>query len=70
MPSDFVYCYGIIASLNYATYNPLAIQKVDRVCPWLDNVNNNKKISIFAYSDSNDFVEGDTVTVSWIMFYK
>ena len=70
IPSDLVYCYGIMASLNYATYNPHATQKVDRVCPWLDNVNDNKKISIFAYADDNDFVDGDTVTVSWIMFYK
>lgn len=67
---DLKQCYGVVASVNYASYNPQAIQKVDRVCPWLEEVNASKKLYIFAYSDDNDFVLGDTITVSWLLYYK
>ena len=57
--------YCAVATVNYTGAG--AINKVSRVCPHLQN--DVDAISLFAYSDANAFVDGDTVTVSWLIIY-
>ena len=67
---NFTVCFSITATLIYSADSSQTCQKIDRVCSWLGDANDNKRISVFAYADDNDFMPSDTVTVSWVMVYN
>lgn len=67
---NFTLCVSITATLIYSAGSSQTCQKIDRLCSWLEDANDNKRITIFAYADGNDFIPSDTVTVSWAMVYN